>query len=83
MSKVGKEIIKITNQQFKRLSKNIDSHDNSLYHEQLKNKLYNKPLNINNFNYSSKALVEDFNKRWKGNITLEEYYENLKGDKYY
>ena len=40
----------------------------------------NYPLNMNNYNYSSKYLVEDFNKRWKTNITLEEYYRGFKSN---
>ena len=68
---------------------NIDSHDNSLY-VQDHFKLYpykkdskihykdNYPLNMNNYNYSSKYLVEDFNRRWKKNLTMEEYYKSFK-----
>ena len=68
---------------------NIDSHDNSLYIKK-PSKLYpykkdskihykdNYPLNMNNYNYSSKYLVEDFNRRWKKNLTMEEYYKSFK-----
>ena len=66
---------------------NIDSHDNSLYHKSLTNKDSkihpniedNYPLYMDNFNYSSKHLVEDFNKKWKTNLTLEEYYKYYSG----
>jgi len=73
---------------------NIDSHDNSLY---IKGppKLYtyvkdseihpyirdNYPINMDNYNYSSHYLVKDFNKRWKTNITLEEYYRDFKSSR--
>ena len=62
---------------------NIDSHDNSLY-KNISNphvkdsKTYvnnNYPSNMANYNYSSKYLVEDFNRRWKKNLTMEEYYK--------
>ena len=48
-------------------SENIDSHDNSLYHSSLRN----------NYNYSIKSIVEDYNRRWKQNITIEEYLQNF------
>jgi len=51
---------------------NIDSHDNSMYHKSLKGKKSKVYPHINNHDYSTKALVEDFNKRWKKNLTLEE-----------
>jgi len=63
---------------------NIDSHDNSLYKNisnpyvkdsVMRTHIKNYPQNMDNFNYSSKHLVEDFNKRWKKNLTLEEYYK--------
>ena len=68
---------------------NIDSHDNSLYVKEHPNlfpykkdsKTYvnnNYPINMDNYNYSSKYLVEDFNRRWKKNLTMEEYYKNFK-----
>jgi len=68
---------------------NIDSHDNSLYVKEPPNlfpykkdsKTYvnnNYPINMDNYNYSSKYLVEDFNRRWKKNLTMEEYYKNFK-----
>ena len=40
----------------------------------------NYPLNMNNYNYSSKYLVEDFNKRWNKKSTLEEYYRGFKSN---
>lgn len=53
---------------------NIDSHDNSLYHKSLKNKscYYN-----NNYNYSIKSIVEDYNARWNKNLTIEEYLKEF------
>tara|TARA_B110000902_G_scaffold251450_1_gene311741 strand:- start:182 stop:550 length:369 start_codon:yes stop_codon:yes gene_type:complete len=68
---------------------NIDSHDNSLYVKEPPNlypykkdsKTYvnnNYPINMDNYNYSSKYLVEDFNRRWKKNLTMEEYYKSFK-----
>ena len=46
---------------------NIDSHDNSLYHNSLRN----------NYNYSIKSIVSDYNRRWKKNITIEEYLKEF------
>tara|TARA_B110000858_G_scaffold170888_1_gene200974 strand:+ start:104 stop:472 length:369 start_codon:yes stop_codon:yes gene_type:complete len=68
---------------------NIDSHDNSLYIKEPPNlPPYNKdsktfmndnfPINMNNYNYSSHYLVKDFNRRWKKNLTMEEYYKSFK-----
>ena len=57
---------------------NIDSHDNSLYHKTLTNKDSKIHPNINNYDYSAKALVDDFNRRWKKNLTVEQYYKMLK-----
>ena len=57
---------------------NIDSHDNSMYHKSLTDKNSKVHPHINNHDYSTKALVEDFNKRWKKNLTLEEYYKYFK-----
>ena len=57
---------------------NIDSHDNSMYHKSLTDKNSKVYPHINNHDYSTKALVEDFNKRWKKNLTLEEYYKYFK-----
>ena len=68
---------------------NVDSHDNSLYiKESPKLYPYNKdskthindnyPINMNNYNYSSHYLVKDFNRRWKKNLTMEEYYKSFK-----
>ena len=48
---------------------NIDSHDNSLYHESLTKK--------NNHKYSIQSIVDDYNRRWKENITVEDYFENF------
>ena len=50
---------------------NIDSHDNSMYH----NSLY-RPFR-DNYNYSIQAIVDDYNKRWKQNITVEEYLKSF------
>ena len=47
---------------------NIDSHDNSLYHKSL----YEKKNN-----YSVQVIVDDYNRRWKQNITVEDYFENF------
>ena len=43
---------------------NIDSHDNSMYHKSLKDKNSKVHPHMNNYDYSAKALVDDFNKRW-------------------
>lgn len=48
-------------------NENIDSHDNSLYHNSLRN----------NYNYSIKSIVSDYNRRWKKNITIEEYLKEF------
>ena len=53
---------------------NIDSHDNSLYHSSLKNK---SSYNMNNYNYSIQSIVEDYNRRWKENITIEDYLNSF------
>ena len=49
---------------------NIDSHDNSLYHKSL----YEKK---NNYKYSVQVIVDDYNRRWKQNITVEDYLKNF------
>ena len=51
---------------------NVDSHDNSLYHKSLykKNNNYSK--------HSIQSIVDDYNRRWKKNLTVEEYYKNFK-----
>ena len=59
-------------------NENIDSHNNSMYHKSLTDKNSKVYPHINNHDYSTKALVEDFNKRWKKNLTLEEYYKYFK-----
>ena len=46
---------------------NIDAHNNTLYHPSLKN----------NYNYSIRSIVDDYNRRWKQNITIEEYLHNF------
>ena len=51
-------------------SENIDSQDNTLYHKSL----YEK---TNNYNYSVQSIVEDYNVRWKKNITVEDYLKNF------
>ena len=51
---------------------NIDSHDNSLYHESL----YKKENNYSK--HSIQSIVDDYNKRWNKNITVEDYYKNFK-----
>ena len=57
---------------------NIDSHDNSMYHKSLTDKNSKIHAHMNNHDYSAKALVDDFNKRWIKKLTLEEYYKYLK-----
>ena len=52
------------------VGENIDSHDNSLYHKSLKSP-------FNNYNYSIKSIVDDYNQRWKQNLTVEEYLKNF------
>ena len=37
----------------------------------------NYPVNMDNYDYSSKALVEGFNKKWDKKLTIEEYYKTL------
>ena len=51
------------------LKENIDSYDNSLYHKSL----YEKKNN-----YSIQYIVDDYNNRWKQNITIKDYYDNFK-----
>ena len=51
---------------------NIDSHDNSLYHKSL----YKKENNYSK--HSIQSIVDDYNRRWKKNLTVEEYYKNFK-----
>lgn len=65
----------ITKDEFtKKIKENIDSHDNSLYHKSLKNKssYYN-----NNYDYSIKSIVQDYNERWNKNVTIEEYLKTF------
>ena len=59
-------------------NENIDSHDNSMYHKSLTDKNSKIHAHMNNHDYSAKALVDDFNKRWIKKLTLEEYYKYLK-----
>ena len=54
------------------LKGNVDSHDNSLYHESL----YEKKNNYSK--HSIQSIVDDYNKRWKKSLTVEEYYDNFK-----
>jgi hypothetical protein len=66
---MNKEEFKILTDSYKG---NIDSHDNSLYHESL----YKK---VNNYSkHSIQSIVEDYNRRWKKNLTVEEYYKSFK-----
>ena len=51
---------------------NVDSHDNSLYHKSL----YKKENNYSK--HSIQSIVDDYNRRWKKNLTVEEYYDNFK-----
>ena len=51
---------------------NIDSNDNSLYQESL----YKKKNNYSK--HSIQSIVDDYNRRWKKNLTVEEYYKNFK-----
>jgi len=46
---------------------NIDSHNNTIYHSSL----------ITKYNYSIKSIVDDYNRRWKKNITVEEYLKEF------
>ena len=46
---------------------NIDSHNNTLYHPSLKT----------NYNYSIRMIVDDYNKRWNAQLTVEEYIKNF------
>ena len=46
---------------------NIDSHNNTIYHPSLKT----------NYNYSIQMIVDDYNRRWKKNITVEKYLKNF------
>jgi hypothetical protein len=66
---MNKQEFKILTDSYKN---NIDSNDNSLYHESL----YKKENNYSK--HSIQSIVDDYNKRWKKNITVEEYYKNFK-----
>ena len=46
---------------------NIDSHNNTLYHPSIKT----------NHNYSIRSIVDDYNRRWNKQLTIEEYLENF------
>ncbi len=46
---------------------NIDAHNNTIYHPSLTTK----------YNYSIKSIVDDYNRRWQKNITVEEYLKNF------
>ena len=39
--------------------------------------MYHKSLYRNNHNYSIQAIVDDYNRRWKQNITIEEYLKSF------
>lgn len=52
-------------------TENIDSHDNSLYHKSLY-----EPVR-DNYNYSIKVIVDEYNKRWNKNVTIEEYLKTF------
>ena len=60
---------KLDNQRKK--SENIDSHDNSIYHKSLY-----EPVR-DNYNYSIKVIVDEYNKRWNKNVTIEEYLKTF------
>ena len=64
---------------------NIDSHDNSLYHKSIRNKSFNIKASVSNKNLTPiikkntiQSIVDDYNRRWKKNITVEDYYKNFK-----
>lgn len=52
---------------------NIGSHDNSMYHPSLKN----NDNKFDNYNYSIKSIVDNYNERWNKNLTIEEYLINF------
>ena len=65
---ISKEEFKTKLENHRKKSENIDSHNNSMYH---------KSLYRNNHNYSIQAIVDDYNRRWKQNITVEEYLKSF------
>ena len=65
---ISKEEFKNKLEKIRKKSENIDSHDNSMYH---------KSLYRNNYNYSIKSVVDDYNKRWNKNVTIEEYLKSF------
>lgn len=69
--KISKEEFKNKLEHHRRKTENIDSHDNSIYHKSLY-----EPVR-NNHNYSIQAIVDDYNTRWKKNITIEEYLKSF------
>ena len=68
---------KISKEEFKnklehrRKTENIDSHDNSMYHKSLY-----EPVR-DNYNYSIKVIVDEYNQRWNKNVTIEEYVKTF------
>lgn len=65
---ISKEEFKNKLENHRKKSENIDSHNNSMYH---------KSLYRNNHNYSIQTIVDDYNRRWKQNITIEEYLKSF------
>ena len=64
---ISKEEFKTKLENHRKKSENIDSHNNSLYHKSVRN----------NYNYSIQAIVDDYNRRWKKNITVEDYLKSF------
>jgi hypothetical protein len=68
---ISKEDFKNKIENHRKKTENIDSHDNSLYHKSLY-----EPVR-DNYNYSIKVIVDEYNQRWNKNVTIEEYVKTF------
>ena len=68
---ISKEDFKNKIENHRKKTGNIDSHDNSLYHKSLY-----EPVR-DNYNYSIKVIVDEYNQRWNKNVTIEEYLKSF------
>ena len=68
---ISKEDFKNKIENHRKKTENIDSHDNSIYHKSLY-----EPVR-DNYNYSIKVIVDEYNQRWNKNVTIEEYVKTF------
>lgn len=63
----------ISKDEFKQKIKEYEK-DKNIDYESLKNK---SNYYMNNYNYSIKSIVEDYNQRWNENLTIEDYLKTF------